>query len=972
MSVARRRIGSVVISTAVAVVVPVCGQLAMSAAAVKSGSAAATAPAVPATGRFHVVAPTPVAAWSRLAAGSSRLVTVGGHAGVPRTGVAAVAVTLTAVAPSGATQLYAAATSTRPVVPSLATGGATASSFAIVPTTADGRFRVFTGPHATGVHVDVTGWFSSVSQTGRAGLFARLAGRQVASASLGAGVSHTFTLTNREDVPAIDVAAVLLRLRTSQATRAGKIGIAGTAKAAGQVTALAYPSGTARDLAVGRLSSTGTLVVRNQGTKPVTVALDAVGWFTNGANAQATGDVLHVIAPHALLSRHVVTTAGAVTPIAGVGAVPSETAAVPPSLVLARTLATNPDKAAGLTVDATGTSPTHVTGLAWKASQPVAGLLLAQPGPTSSSRWATTAGKATVSAESFGYFAGGVVVSDTMNVLAPTATTAITDVQPTSVTFSGVPASLSDLAVGDVIVAGISTTTPAGLNRQVVSTDTSSGNLVVTTTDAPFGAGVIQGSVSVGTLATVPTAKAAALAVPQAKSPNTSTENCNESGSPLFGSASLTCELADDDGFVSTTVTTTVNFSETLFVDIGFTGARLTAGADVSASAVAVADASVDKTVSRSFPLGERPLEPIEFAIGPVPVVIVPVISGTVNLNGEVKATFKATGQIQAGLSVSYDSEAGFLTSHSAGGSGSATYGQDATATLHGDLNAGVDLRLYDRAEEQVRIALVPAVDLKADRCTVSGEAGVELVFSLHVELPFKTIDASYGVPLIHKNLFTRAWRNCAVWSGHVDYKVNGDWFNADGTEEQKYKSSSSGSINPTSVPPTDDIYSVTASGSGIYIDRQDVPCGNPPTLVWGSYTDSWDGAVTVLGDPMVWKIETVDADLGSYQLVSNGAAGWFYMHDVRTSDTYSTNQLGECVHNPMTSEEVPQWSLATFGFIYDDTSTGAGDGSMLFTLAPGTATATGTRTVPANGSSPKFTVTWSLTKTCTKGGTAC
>jgi hypothetical protein len=29
-------------------------------------------------------------------------------------------------------------------------------------------------------------------------------------------------------------------------------------------------------------------------------------------------------------------------------------------------------------------------------------------------------------------------------------------------------------------------------------------------------------------------------------------------------------------------------------------------------------------------------------------------------------------------------------------------------------------------------------------------------------------------------------------------------------------------------------------------------------------------------------------------------------------------------------------------------------------------------RTVPANGSSPTFTVTWSLTKTCTKGGTVC
>src|SRR3954451_12551994 len=141
MSVTRVRIG---VATAVIGMLLPPLQVSHALAGDRASSSADSAPAIvtPDTGHFHVLAaPTRVistATGKGLAkkpgpAGASRVLTIGGHGGGPVTGIRAVAITITAVAPAGPTQLWADKATPRPVVPTLATGGATISAFSIVP-----------------------------------------------------------------------------------------------------------------------------------------------------------------------------------------------------------------------------------------------------------------------------------------------------------------------------------------------------------------------------------------------------------------------------------------------------------------------------------------------------------------------------------------------------------------------------------------------------------------------------------------------------------------------------------------------------------------------------------------------------------------------------------------------------------------------------------------------------------------------
>jgi hypothetical protein len=102
-------------------------------------------PATPGTGHFHGLAPSRVAQTS-VAAHHSRPVQIGGHGGVPKSGVLAVSATISAK-PHGPTELWSSATSKRPSVPVLATSSQPTSAFAILPVSRNGAVRLFNGAH---------------------------------------------------------------------------------------------------------------------------------------------------------------------------------------------------------------------------------------------------------------------------------------------------------------------------------------------------------------------------------------------------------------------------------------------------------------------------------------------------------------------------------------------------------------------------------------------------------------------------------------------------------------------------------------------------------------------------------------------------------------------------------------------------------------------------------------------------------
>src|SRR4051794_7580585 len=136
--------------------------------AVASPASAGSAPGVPATGHFHATTPTRLLSLTSLAARATQTVQVAGVAGTGGN-VRAVAVTIGLRAPGGATSLWAGPGSTRPATAAVVTSGAATSAFAIVPVSTAGTIQIWNGAHATGLTLDVTGWFSSVAESGRGG-----------------------------------------------------------------------------------------------------------------------------------------------------------------------------------------------------------------------------------------------------------------------------------------------------------------------------------------------------------------------------------------------------------------------------------------------------------------------------------------------------------------------------------------------------------------------------------------------------------------------------------------------------------------------------------------------------------------------------------------------------------------------------------------------------------------------------------
>jgi hypothetical protein len=396
---------------------------------------------------------------------------------------------------------------------------------------------------------------------------------------------------------------------------------------------------------------------------------------------------------------------------------------------------------------------------------------------------------------------------------------------------------------------------------------------------------------------------------------------------------------------------------------------QVSAAASGSASATAAADLNV------VVPMGERRLAPIDIQLGPVPVVIEPIFNAQLHVTGHLEATFQALGNVSGGFGVAYNSGSGFTTTHGFGGSGNGTYNASASATARAAFEPSITAAFYGDEDIGVFATLSPYVQMDADQCIVKGKSGVDLTLGLKLSVfGHNVLDASTTIPVIENELYNVAWRNCALWSGTINFSAqvhfdSGGAANSRQTRDEH--SSSSGHIEwSNSSPPVYDIYPFQTSGSGAEVYKQNTNCGtgNPPPVVTNTTTTNWAGDVNSYGSPLTLSITPADGTHTKW-VASTQGPGNTKMPATQTYKYWGYDANGYCKQYT-DHPQIGEWPQDIFGVI----DQGQVTDSFIFTLPAGQATSSGTRKVTpvANSNQPTVTVSWSLTKTCTQGGTSC
>lgn len=160
---------------------------------------------------YRAVAPIRLRGADPVAARATIDVPVTGRAGIPASGVAAVALTITVTAPSATGHLTAFPTGEpRPTTSIINwTRGRTVATSIIAPVGTDGTVSLFNANGTTRVIVDVSGWFGVGDATGR---YSPVLPSRLRSASIAGEQTQSLPVTGRDGVPASGVSAVVLTL----------------------------------------------------------------------------------------------------------------------------------------------------------------------------------------------------------------------------------------------------------------------------------------------------------------------------------------------------------------------------------------------------------------------------------------------------------------------------------------------------------------------------------------------------------------------------------------------------------------------------------------------------------------------------------------------------------------------------------------------------------------------------------------
>ena len=245
-------------------------------------------------------APPPFDPYPRPAPGDAVHLALAGTAGIPRTGVSAVALTVTATesAAAGFVQVVPTAGATglgRTSNVNLTAPGQTVANLVLVPLGVDGSVQVFTSSGADLI-ADVVGYFTGTdAQLGQEGLFVPLAPSRLLDsreqAAFPAGSESRIPMLGLAGIPTAGVSAVFLNVTATDTTGAGFLQVfptGGAAQGASSTLNFTRPGQTVANAAVAGLGEGSTVSVFTP--TQTHVVLDVFGYFTGSSGVG--GDLL--------------------------------------------------------------------------------------------------------------------------------------------------------------------------------------------------------------------------------------------------------------------------------------------------------------------------------------------------------------------------------------------------------------------------------------------------------------------------------------------------------------------------------------------------------------------------------------------------------------------------------------------------------------------------------------------------------
>jgi von Willebrand factor type A domain/Bacterial TSP3 repeat len=388
---------------------------ASAAAPTRAGSYASLAPARLLDTRIGVGA-----AKAAVAPFGTVSVQVTGRGGVPATGVSAVVLNVTVVAPAKAGFITAfGAGAARPLASNLNfLPGQTVPNLVVAPVGVGGKVNLYNGSGGgTYLVADVAGYYKGGTPVD-AGAFGSLTPSRLLDTRAGVGatkaaVAPTGTVdlqvTGRGGVPA-GVSAVVLNVTSTGSTKAGFISLYASGTPRPPSSNLNFLVGqTVPNLVIAPVNGAGKVTLYN-GSPTGTTALiaDVAGYYTGGA--AVTAGAYGSLVPGRLLDTRDGTGAAQAVPVAPYGAVDlrvTGSGGVPAgaSAVVLNLTATRSTKEGFITVYGAGTTRPLASNLNFVASQSVQNLVIAPVGANGTvSLYNGSTGSTDLIADVFGYF----------------------------------------------------------------------------------------------------------------------------------------------------------------------------------------------------------------------------------------------------------------------------------------------------------------------------------------------------------------------------------------------------------------------------------------------------------------------------------------------------------------------------------------------------------------------------------------
>ncbi|HSE69329.1 MAG TPA: trypsin-like serine protease [Nocardioidaceae bacterium] len=237
----------------------------------------------PVTGaQFSAVSPRRIAGTERgrrLRDGRVLSATVTGRSGVPAAGVSAVAVSVSALAPTGSGQLVAFPTGTGRRTPVLSYASAPESQLAIVKVGSAGRISVQVEGAATHVRLTLLGYYRAARGGVVTGQTSVLPSVRLLGGPLADGGSRLVRAAGKGRVPRAGAASVLLDVTVADAGRRGALRFSAADTSTRWPTVRYRPGQTTNTRVIVPLSRDGRFLVDNDGAA-VRVAVTALAWHT--------------------------------------------------------------------------------------------------------------------------------------------------------------------------------------------------------------------------------------------------------------------------------------------------------------------------------------------------------------------------------------------------------------------------------------------------------------------------------------------------------------------------------------------------------------------------------------------------------------------------------------------------------------------------------------------------------------------